>query len=155
MGYETGSGYISVINYNNTWKQNETENIGVWKNGYKNLIEIGTGGFAYSIDKNKFYLEIKVASMNSDKRNTNYGKPNNYKSTLNSILNKKLLPLVIRINDENGLLNIFKTIDKKKILSQYSNDKDLVKNGENIKNYLEVIPFQETITFYNSTVNNY
>ena len=153
MGYETGSGYISVINYNNTWKRNETENIGVWKNGYKNLIEIGTGGFAYSIDKNKFYLEIKVASMNSDKRNTNYGKPNNYKSTLNSILNKKLLPLVIRINDENGLLNIFKTIDKKKILSQYSNDKDLVKNGENIKNYLEVIPFQETITFYNSTVN--
>jgi len=151
-GYETGSGYISVNYYNNLSKQNETENIGVWKNGFKNLIEIGTGEFAYSIDKNLFYLEIKVTSMNNDERNTNYGKPNNYKSTLTSLQDGKLLPLIIGIN-ENGLLNIFKTIDKKKILSQYSNDKDLVKNVGNIKNYLEVIPFQDTFTFYNSTVN--
>jgi len=56
-----------------------------------------------------FYLEIKVTSMNNDERNTNYGKPNNYKSTLTSLQDGKLLPLIIGIN-ENGLLNIFKTI---------------------------------------------
>ena len=156
-GYETGSGYISVINYNKYSGRNETENIMVWKNGYKNLIEVGTGYIDYSPDKTGFYFGIELTSMDNRRGrlpHPNYGKPNKNKSSLINInLDGQLLVIEQKINDENGLKKISNNINKKIFLSQYSNDKALVKNGENIKNYLEVIPFQETLTFYNSTVN--
>ena len=148
--YKSGSGYISVSNYD-TWRnENQTENIEVFKDGYKNLIEIGTGSFAYSTDNNKFYIEIKVANMSDEK--DRFGNSRNNKSSLISLKDKKLLPFILDIN-EAGLGDIFKTIDKKKILSQYSNDEDLVINGGNIENHVEIIPYREILTFYNSTVN--
>ena len=148
--YKSGSGYISVSNYD-TWRnENQTENIEVFKDGYKNLIEIGTGSFAYSNDNNKFYIEIKVANMSDEK--DRFGNSRNNKSSLTSLKDKKLLPIILDIN-EAGLGDIFKTIDKKKILSQYSNDEDLVINGGNIENHVEIIPYREILTFYNSTVN--
>ena len=81
-----------------------------------------------------------------------FGNSRNNKSSLTSLKDKKLLPIILDIN-EAGLGDIFKTIDKKKILSQYSNDEDLVINGGNIENHVEIIPYREILTFYNSTVN--
>ena len=152
-GYETGSGFISVTNYNKYSKRNETENIMVWKNGYKNLIEVGTGYIGYSPDKTHFNFGISVDnSKTKSKSFINNRIIINNKSSLKG-LDGSLLVISQEISDENGLKKISNNINKKIFLSQYSNDKALVKNGENIKNYLEVIPFQETLIFYNSTVN--
>jgi len=140
---------------------------------YEYKIEVGRGLIDYSFDEGLFSSEIQITSIplrNFDccpTKNEKYFSKKPLKKIKNSggiEINSEILPIVININNFNGesnpkmrehLLEIREVLNnakKKVFLSQYSNDKDLLRKEKNIKDFLFVLPFQDTMIFYSSTV---